>query len=437
MRTLLKGVFCNPFSLILCSQIAILSRFKVVVFYKSMRKAVFLLIILLFGCSKAVVKPPKVKIAEPSKSQTEEQKIVSDFPEKIKEIDFSGFLKTLDLIILELDKNPEKNFSIKNKNFSAISYSQNLKEIKNLIEKGDIDGFFDFLSKNFELQKVTGEGQKTLFTGYYIPLLEAKREKDGVFKYPIYSKPNDMVSLDLSPLGPAFKNIVFIGRFDDKNNFVPYFSRKEIDNSGVLKEKNLELCYLKDPLDVLLLQIQGSGYLKMEDGEVLLASYAGKNGRAYKSIGKYIAEKNYLPPEEVSWENIRQFLKDNPDKYDEIVYSNPSYVFFTLKKEGDVVGSSKLPLVPFHSIAVDKNFIPLLSLCLINFDKPLVGEDNLVKGFQNFIELAFAMDEGSAIKGADRIDLFCGFGKESEKLAHTLKSEGEVYVLKPKSKEQN
>ncbi|MFB3851241.1 MAG: MltA domain-containing protein [Acidobacteriota bacterium] len=397
-----------------------------------MRKVLFLLLFFCLACSKAVLKPPETEVLKAiKKEETIEQEPLSNFPENVKKIDFEGFLKVLNIIILELENNPEKIFYFDGQKYDSSNYCQKLKTMRAFLQEKNVNEFLKYLSENFELKKVGEESRKTLFTGYYIPLLEARKTKDEIFKYPIYSKPKDIISLKLAPLGPAFKNAVFIGRIDSQNNLVPYFSRKEIEKEGALKNRALELCYLKDPLDLLLLQIQGSGFLKMEDGEILLASYAGKNGREYKSIGKYLSENNFLPPEEVSWDNIRQFLKDNPEKYDEVIYSNPSYVFFDLKEEGNVVGSSKLPLVPLHSIAVDKNYIPLLSLCLINFDKPVVGEDNLVKSFHNFFELAFAMDEGSAIKGAERIDLFCGFGEEAEKLAHTLKSEGEVFILIP------
>lgn len=414
-----------PFS----ESVLILSRFNFMLFYKSMEK--FLLIFLFFlsiACSKAVIPPPDGEFNEPILVKPAGQKLLF---EKIKEIDFKGFLKTLDLIILELEKNPDKIFSIKEKKFTAFSYSEKLREIKNILEKKDYDNFILYIFENFDLVKITEEGEKTLFTGYYIPLLEAKRERDDLFKYPIYSKPDDIYYLNLSPLGPAFKNLIFIGRIDFQNNLVPYYSRKEIDKEGALKNKKLELGYLKDPLDVLLLQIQGSGFLRMEDGKILLASYAGKNGRQYKSIGKYLSENNYLPKEEVSWKNIREFLINNPDKFDDVIYHNESYVFFNLKENAEVIGSSTLPLVPFHSIAVDKNFIPLLSLCFINFSKPVVGEDDLVKEFKYFTELAFAMDEGSAIKGRERIDLFCGYGEEAEKVANVLKSEGELYLFVP------
>ncbi|MCX7830063.1 MAG: MltA domain-containing protein [Acidobacteria bacterium] len=396
----------------------------------------FLLLFLTLACAKAVVKLPEI---EPPKDKgfseeekVQQEKLPLEYGDKLSKVDLEGFLKAIEVIVRELDKNPDNIVVVKEKKYSNAIFSEKLKTLNVFAQNKDYEGFSKSLVNNFEVVKITEGDAKTLFTGYYIPLLEAKKTKDDVFKYPIYSKPDDLVSISLSPLGRQFKNLILYGRINEKGEFVPYYSRKDIDKEGALKNKNLELCYLKDPLDVLMLQIQGSGFLNMEDGEILIASYAGKNGREYKSIGKYIAEKNYLPKEEVSWNSIREFLQNNPEKFDEVIYHNPSYVFFSLKKDANIVGSAKLPLIPFHSIAVDKNYIPLLSLCLINFDKPIVGDDNLVKSFQNFTELAFAVDEGAAIKGAERIDLFCGFGEEAEKLAHTLKSEGELYILVPK-----
>lgn len=400
-----------------------------------MRKGLFLLVVFTIACSKAVVKPPEIepKVPESVLEQFVEEKELSfNYLDKLKEIDIEGFIKTVDLILPNLMKDPGKIFSVKGRQFTASDFYKKLEGLKEIVQKFDSSTVAEYINDNFDFVKMTENDTKTLFTGYFVPLFEARKEKNDIFKYPIYAKPDDLITLKLSPLGCLFKNEVVSGRIDSKNRFVPYYSRKEIDREGVLKNKNLELCFLKDPLDVLILQIQGSGFLKMDDGEVVLASYAGKNGREYQSIGKYLAENNYLPEEEVSWNSVRDFLIKNPDKFDEVIYHNKSYVFFNLKNGGEVTGSSQLPLVPFHSIAVDKNFIPLLSLCLINFDKPIVGEDNLVKGFKNFTQLTFAMDEGSAIKSAGRIDLFCGFGEEAERIANVLKSEGELFVLVPK-----
>jgi membrane-bound lytic murein transglycosylase A len=218
---------------------------------------------------------------------------------------------------------------------------------------------------------------------------------------------------------------------------VPYYSRKEIDGGKVLAGKGLEAAYLKDPLDVLVLQIQGSGRLIMGGDEEYLAAYAGKNGRPYKSIGRYLADEGMLPKEEVSWGSIKEFLKEHPEKLEEVLYSNPSYVFFELKKAEKIVGSLGVPLSPFHSIAVDNHYIPPLSFCLISLQIPLIGEDGLVKTFVPLAEFAFAMDEGSAILGPARADIFLGSGDDAEKLAGALKSEGELYFLIPRETSGN
>ncbi len=401
-----------------------------------MRKILFLLVVFTLACSKAIIKAPEIEYEVSETLLREEsfkkKETLARYLDGLKEVDIEGFMKAVDIILPYLEKKPEKIFSVKGKQFTALNFSQKLRGLKEAFNKFDYLQVAQYINDNFCIVKVTEGETKTLFTGYYVPLLEARRVKDDTFKYPIYAKPEDLITLNLSPLGYPFKNEVVVGRIDSEKRFVPYYSRKEIEKDGILKNRNLELCYLKDPLDVLLLQIQGSGFLKMEDGEIILASYAGKNGREYKSIGKYLIEKNYLLEEEVSWKSIRDFLKNNPDKFDEVIYHNESYVFFNLKGDSEVVGSSHLPLVPFYSIAVDKNNIPLLSLSLISFDIPIVGENNLVTGFKDFTSLAFAMDEGSAIKGAERVDLFCGFGEEAEKVAHILKSEGELFVLVPK-----
>ena len=395
-------------------------------------KRIFVLffVLMIFSCAKQIEK----KVEVPPVSTTLPRESMWDkYKEKMEAIDRQGVIKTLEVVIPKVEKQ-EKNFLVNDNNFSSKEYSEKLKTFHNLlINNVSPNEIFLFLKENFDIEKINpANEEKTLFTGYYIPTFEARFQEDEIFKYPIYKKPEDLKLLKLSPLGIDFKNVILYGKVEDNGFKVPYYSRKEIDKEKILKGKNLEIAYLKDPLEILILQIQGSGILVMEDGNFYLASFASKNGHPYKSIGKYIAGKNYISEDEVSFDNIREFLKKNPDKYDEIIYQNQSYIFFNLKKEIVAFGSSGLPLIENHSIAVDKNYIPLLSMCLADFDKPIVGEENLVTGFNNFTEIVFAMDEGSAIKGERRIDLFLGFGDEAGKVAHRLKSEGHLFVLVPK-----
>lgn len=393
---------------------------------------------LFFSCAKEVVKPPSppTLLEEAPKPFPLEPIPVYQKNELLKNIDLKGFFDAVETVLPALEKSSRPHFFFHGGNFSARCFSDVLRKFKVLYEaNGDKTTLLSFLTENFDLIKLEGENEeeRALFTAYFVPSFEARKTADENFKYPLYSLPKDLMMINLTPLGPSFRGAVFRGRIDDKDRLVPYYTRKEIDGNNVLKNEGYEIAYLKDPLDVLILQIQGSGIVVFEDGEEMLAGYAGKNGHPYKSVGRHLADNGLLPIEEVSWQSIKQFLRDHPETSKEILFSNPSYVFFSLKKPDNVVGSLGLPLTPFHSIAVDKKYIPPLSLCLIDLQKPLVGEDGLVKGFTPLKELAFAMDEGSAIKGPLRVDIFLGPGHEAEKLAGALKSEGELYILVPKN----
>jgi membrane-bound lytic murein transglycosylase A len=395
------------------------------------------LILFFISCAKQTVRPPQPPSPQmPAHVEKPEAATPEDIWNAKKGLlgnsDWNGFIKVLDAVIPALEKSPGFIFSIGERSFAAAFLSEKLVKFKELYsETQDFDKAFHFLSANFELVELSNDKQKAFFTAYYVPRFEARKKPDDFFRYPIYSLPADLIALRMFPIGPGFRNIIFRGRIDIKGRLVPYYSREDIDGDKALADKKLEIAYLKDPLDVLILQIQGSGRLVFETGEVQLAAYAGKNGLPYKSIGRYMADQGMLPKEEVSWTNIKDFLKKNPGKLEEVLYSNPSYVFFAIKKAEEIAGSLGIPLTPLHSIAVDNRFIPPFSFCFINLEKPVIGDDGLVKRFVPLTELVFAMDEGSAIQGPARADIFLGSGDEAEKLAGTLKSEGELYILVP------
>lgn len=343
--------------------------------------------------------------------------------------------KTISEIINTLEKDEDGLLFFKERKYRKKDYIILLKEALFHLNNFGLDGFKNFLDENFDEVIVS---EKALITGYYLPIFEAKWKKEGDYIYPLYSKPKDLMALNLSILGPAFIGLNFIGRIDKDNRFVtPYFSREEIEKNDILKDRAEELCYLNNPLDVLLLQIQGSGLLKFEDGKKVLASYNGKNGWPYKSIGKYLTEKGYLKDDEISWDRIKAYLRENKDKFEEVYYQNQSYVFFKLNEVLDVKGSSMLTLVPYYSVAVDKRIIPFCSLLKISFDIPEVSEEGTILSFRKYENIAFAADEGSAIIGENRIDIFLGTGKEAEKIAHRLKSNGTVKILLPQKNRGN
>ena len=142
---------------------------------------------------------------------------------------------------------------------------------------------------------------------------------------------------------------------------------------GDCKGRVLRLAWLKDPLDVAFLHIQGSGRLRLPDGKDLSVHYQASNGRPYRSIGRYMIERGFLSREEMSMQAIRRYLTENPQVRDEVLNYNPSYVFFRRVENGPL-GSLGVLLTPGRSVALDPGVFPKGALGFISSQKPLVNE---------------------------------------------------------------
>ncbi|WP_407944185.1 murein transglycosylase A [Maridesulfovibrio sp.] len=262
---------------------------------------------------------------------------------------------------------------------------------------------------------------RTLLTGYYEPYLEASLTPDPEYPYPLYSIPADLKVLDLGKFHHRWKGQHLIYR-QESGEAVPYHDREEIDFKGALKGKGLEIAWVKDLVDVFILQIQGSGRLVLPDGSVKHVLYAGKNGLKYVSLGKVLIQRGLLPKEGMSMQRIKAFLDDNPQLMEELLTTNPSYVFFRLADEGPF-GSMGAALTPMTSVAVDSKVLPLGSLALLTTGLPQQDENQK----SPFVRMVMAQDRGGAIKGT-RVDLFCGSGPEAEYLAGHLTSWSHIYL---------
>ncbi|MDL2285231.1 MltA domain-containing protein [Desulfovibrio sp. OttesenSCG-928-F07] len=239
------------------------------------------------------------------------------------------------------------------------------------------------------------------FTGYYEPTIRADSHPGPIYRYPIYAMPKD--------LKPGKQ----------------YLDRHSIDRKQALAGKGLELAWVADDIDIFFLQIQGSGRLVYPDGKVRHVLYAGKNGHAYVPLGRVMRERGLLEPDNVNMNSIRTCLNENPSIKDELLDTNPSYVFFRLEDDGPV-GSMGRILTPRVSLAIDPRVLPYGSLLFFNVDLP----DQFGVHNRNTQALALPQDSGGAIKGR-RIDLFMGAGNEAEHVAGHLNSEGTVYILMP------
>lgn len=274
-------------------------------------------------------------------------------------------------------------------------------------------------------QVMNPEGTDTgLITGYYEPLLKGSRSRTERYRYPLYQRPDDMVTVDLNGLYPELANRKLRGKLDGIK-LKPYYSRGEIEiTQSPLAGK--ELLWTDDIIDLFFLQIQGSGLVKLDNGEQVHIGYADQNGQPYQSIGKVLIDRGDMTADKASMQGIKDWGRKNLDKLRELLNSNPSYVFFReLPKDlPGPLGALGVPILAERSIAVDPRYIPLgapvfLSATYPNSNKPLR-------------RLMMAQDTGGAIKGAVRADFFWGAGNEAGKQAGSMKQQGKLWVLMPK-----
>lgn len=286
------------------------------------------------------------------------------------------------------------------------------------------------LKRDFNLYRASGRAgnKKVLFTGYFEPVFEARLAPDETFRYPIYQRPGDLVKIDLSLFSEKFRGQSIVARIEG-SKVIPYYSRRQIAVEKTLEGRNLEIAWLKDPVDVAFLQIQGSGRLELGEGKALSVGYAEKNGHPYRALGRYLVEKGFLKMEEVSMQRIRACLSNHPEIVEEVLSYNPSYVFFRILGEGPVLGNLNTPITPGRTVALDYRLFPPGALAFIRSKKPTVDEQGEITRWEDFSRFVVNQDTGGAIRGAGRADLFWGRGSYAELAAGHMKHEGELYVL--------
>lgn len=283
-----------------------------------------------------------------------------------------------------------------------------------------------FFEQNFSPFLVAEDG---FVTGYYEPEIDVRFEKDEIFKYPFYKRPNDLIDIDNPDNPPAGieKGTMFARR--TKDGLVPYADRKAIDQ-GFLKVQNLEIAYAKSKADVYFTHIQGSARLKGENGDIKRISYAAKSGHPYTSIGKILIERGEIHPDNMSMAAIRQWMDENPSSIDDLLWQNQSYIFFAEITNFDPsmgpIGAAKIQLMDQRSLAVDKNIYQFGLPIFINAENAPI---NALK--PNFRQLMIAHDTGSAILGSARGDIFIGTGLKAGEIAGGIAHQASFFVLLP------
>jgi len=249
-----------------------------------------------------------------------------------------------------------------------------------------------------------------LATGYFEPLVEASRKPRGAFRVPLHMPPADLATRQ------------------------PYWTRHQLDTLPAARAglRGRELAYVADPLDALILQIQGSGRLNLTEPngsrKLVRVAYAGHNDQPYKSVGRWLVEQGELRLEQASWPAIKAWAQKNPARLNEMLWSNPRVVFFREEPLPDPElgprGAQGVPLTPGRSIAVDSQSIPYGAPVWLDTTEPLTSTP--------LRRVVMAQDTGSAITGAVRADYFWGWGEQAEQQAGRMKQALRMWVLWPR-----
>jgi membrane-bound lytic murein transglycosylase A len=273
------------------------------------------------------------------------------------------------------------------------------------------------------------EGRPVLFTGYYTPIIPARREKTQDFVFPLYQKP------EWYPETQAALNHRKMLRLDPGYHLTqvrnpPLLTREDIDGGQALSDQQLELAWLKDDLERYFLHIQGSGYLAFPDGTLQAVQYMGSNHFPYHSIGKQMINDGVIEPAQGSMQGIKQYFREHPEDIDKYLFRNNRYIFFQ-NSDSSPRGSGGAELVAGRSIATDKSLYPAGGLVYITMKKPLLNDELEITGWQKVSRFVVDQDTGSAIKGPGRVDLYFGVGEPAGAAAGHYKRTGTmVYLLK-------
>lgn len=282
-----------------------------------------------------------------------------------------------------------------------------------------------FFEQNFQPYAASaGAEPEGLFTGYYEAALNGSRTRSEQYNIPLYTRPDDLVMVDLGEFRKELKGQRIAGRINDAGQLKPYEDRAKIV-AGQWPHNDKVLVWVDDAVDAFFVQIQGSGVVQLSDGGVMRIGYAGQNGHIYYAIGKELIERGELTKENVSMQAIRDWLTKHPDQADEIMNTNPSYVFFkTIEKDGPD-GGEGVTLTPYHSLAIDRTVMSYGTPLWVDIDYPAQGQSRI----QN---LMVAQDTGGAIVGPVRGDVFWGYGDHAEQMAGPMKAKGRYWLLLPK-----
>ena len=248
---------------------------------------------------------------------------------------------------------------------------------------------------------------KSRITGYFDPELPGATAQSKEFPIPVYSRPSDLIEIDLRTFLRAPEMTRLYGRVSE-GHFLRYYSRSEILKRGVPAKA---LFFLAEA-DYYQLALQGSGTILFPDGKKIHVAYDGDNGHPFQSVHVLLKGKVQLRRD-----RIKRYMAEHPEQK-KLWDLNPRYIFFR-EDERSARGICDASLTAERSIAYDDTLLPpgMPGILMIR------DSGNRRAGF------IFIHDTGSAIRGHGRVDLFLGSGDPAETRAMTFKHTGDVFFI--------
>ncbi|MFA5162248.1 MAG: MltA domain-containing protein [Elusimicrobiales bacterium] len=349
----------------------------------------------------------------------------SEMPDFADDMERAGFLSAV-RANLEYWREKPDSFSIKlgGKTYGAPLLRRSAARLIELFSSGKtLDEIRKTVGAEFTAYKsVADDGSNHItITGYYEADIPVAASSDSAHTHALYLRPPDLVRE--SP-APGFD----YGMKKPDGSLAKYHSREQIEN-GALAGKGLEFAWSAHPAEIMLLQIQGSGFARFPDGSALRLGFDGANGWPYKSVQRILMDCGEIPAMSFA-DFIKYMTSMDNGRETRIINLNPRYIFFRVMPAGEEPhGAIDRPLTAGRSVAIDPEVIPLGLAGMISSTRPVADDSGKITSFRQFSRFIATQDTGSAIRGPGRLDLFWGSGKKAAAEASGMKASGDLYLF--------
>lgn len=383
-------------------------------------------VLILGGCEST---PP---MYDPSRPESALMQLPPDeWPALSDDMDYDGLIDAIDQSLTYLARvRDDRRFRFGTADYSRSHMARSLEILRDFVtERPEPEQLQQFIRQRYDLYRSVGSTPdgNVLFTGYYAPLYPGSLYPSTTYNVPVYGIPDDLVSVNLSLFSSELSGKRIVGRIAG-HRLQPYHTREKILADGALTDTAPIIAWLKDPIDLYFLQVQGSGRIQTPDGEQINILYAAQNGHSADLVGRHLIRENKIPKEEMSMQRIREYFQEHPEEVARMLNQDPSFVFFRIA-DTDPLGNLGVEVTPGRSIATDRRIFPSGALAFISTQKPLVSGSGAIAQWVPLNRFVLNQDTGGAIKGPGRVDVYWGSGAYAETAAGHLKHDGALYFL--------